>query len=176
MRITASVSAIALALGVGLTVAMPAQANHHTKMDKLFHKADKDQDGTLDRKEAKKIPGLSKKFNKLDGDKDGTLTLDEINGTAKAAAKASEKPTMSAKSQPAAVVANNGKVTREQGEANFRKHDRDHDGTLDRNEANGLPRVAKYFDEIDADNTGTVSLKEIYDFSKARQLARAQTK
>lgn len=176
MRITASVSAIALALGIGLTVSVPAHANHHTKMDKLFHKADQDKDGTLDRKEAKKVPGLSKKFNKLDGDKDGTLTLDEMNGTAKSAAKSAAKPAMASHDNAKPAMAANGAVTREQGESNFRKHDRDDDGTLDRNEANGLPRVAKYFDEIDMDKSGNVSLKEIYDFSKARQLARAQTK
>lgn len=163
MRITASLSAITLALGLGLTVCLPAHANHHSAMDKLFKKADKDKDGTLDRKEAKKVPGLTKKFDKLDGDKDGTLTLDELNGVAK-----------SAKAESTKAASADGKVTRAQGESNFRKHDSDKDGTLDRNEAKGLPRVAKYFDEIDVDKTGTVSLKEIYDFSKARQVARNQ--
>jgi hypothetical protein len=44
-----------------------------------FRKADKDNDGTLDRKEAKKVRGVSKNFDAIDADKDGTVSMEEID-------------------------------------------------------------------------------------------------
>ncbi len=46
-------------------------------------------------------------------------------------------------------------------EAAFKKADADNDGTLTKDEAKSMPRVAKNFDAIDADKDGTVSLDEI---------------
>ena len=46
-------------------------------------------------------------------------------------------------------------------DAAFKKADPDHDGTLTRDEAKAMPRVAKHFDAIDTDKDGTVSLDEI---------------
>jgi Ca2+-binding EF-hand superfamily protein len=46
-------------------------------------------------------------------------------------------------------------------EAAFKAADKDGDGTLDKEEAKAMPRVAKNFDKIDADKDGTVDLKEI---------------
>ena len=59
----------------------------------------------------------------------------------------------------------------DKGEADFKKADKDHDGTLDRKEAKAMPRVAKNFDAIDVDKDGTVSLDEIHTFMKARHQA-----
>ena len=44
-----------------------------------FRKADKDNDGTLDRKEARKMRSVSRNFDAIDVDKDGTVSMDEIN-------------------------------------------------------------------------------------------------
>ena len=46
-------------------------------------------------------------------------------------------------------------------EAAFKKADTDNDGTLTRDDAKAMPRVATNFDAIDADKDGTVSLDEI---------------
>jgi Ca2+-binding EF-hand superfamily protein len=46
-------------------------------------------------------------------------------------------------------------------EAKFKKADKDSDGTLTKDEAKTMPRVAKNFGMIDADKDGTVSLDEI---------------
>src|SRR5689334_16730609 len=46
-------------------------------------------------------------------------------------------------------------------EAVFKDADKDHDGTLDKNEAKAMPRVSKHFDEIDADKDGTISMDEM---------------
>jgi Ca2+-binding EF-hand superfamily protein len=55
-------------------------------------------------------------------------------------------------------------------EADFKKADPDNDGTLTRDEAKAMPRVAKHFDSIDTDKDGTVSLDEIRaSIKKARK-------
>ena len=46
-------------------------------------------------------------------------------------------------------------------QAQFRNADKDHDGSLTREEAKAMPRVAKNFDAIDADKSGTVTLTEV---------------
>jgi Ca2+-binding EF-hand superfamily protein len=49
------------------------------KSDAAFKKADKDNDGTLDRKEARALPTVSKNFGTIDTDSDGTVSLDEVH-------------------------------------------------------------------------------------------------
>ena len=56
-----------------------AAAKHDEKVAADFRKADKDNDGTLDRKEAKKVQGVSKNFDAIDTDKDGTVSMAEID-------------------------------------------------------------------------------------------------
>ncbi len=51
----------------------------HDKGAAAFQKADKDNDGTLDRKEAKSMPRVAKNFNAIDRDHDGTVSLDEVH-------------------------------------------------------------------------------------------------
>jgi Ca2+-binding EF-hand superfamily protein len=46
-------------------------------------------------------------------------------------------------------------------DAAFKAADKDNDGTLTKEEAQAMPRVAKHFDAIDTDHDGTVSLDEI---------------
>jgi len=41
-------------------------------------------------------------------------------------------------------------------------------GTLTKDEAKSMPRVAKHFDAIDRDKDGTVSEQEIHDYMKAQ--------
>ncbi|MGH8744643.1 MAG: EF-hand domain-containing protein [Burkholderiales bacterium] len=52
-------------------------------------------------------------------------------------------------------------------EEHFKKADKDHDGTLTKDEAKAMPHVAEHFDEIDTDKDGTVSMDEIRAFAKA---------
>lgn len=51
----------------------------HDKGSKAFDAADKDHDGTLDRKEAKKLKKVYKNFDAIDIDKDGTVDRDEVH-------------------------------------------------------------------------------------------------
>lgn len=46
-------------------------------------------------------------------------------------------------------------------EAAFKAADTDGDGSLDKEEAKAMPRIAKNFDRLDADKDGTVDMKEI---------------
>ena len=43
----------------------------------------------------------------------------------------------------------------------FSKADKDHDGTLDKDEAKAMPQVSANFDAIDTDKDGTVSADEV---------------
>lgn len=51
----------------------------HDKGEMAFKKADKDNDGTVDREEAKSLPKVSKNFDAIDVDKDGTVDYDEVH-------------------------------------------------------------------------------------------------
>lgn len=44
-----------------------------------FQKADKDNDGTLTKEEAKVLPRVSQHFDEIDVDKDGTVDRDEVH-------------------------------------------------------------------------------------------------
>jgi Ca2+-binding EF-hand superfamily protein len=126
-------------------------ADHHDKgkLDAAFKAADKDNDGTLDKEEAKAMPRVAKNFDAIDADHDGTVSMDEI--------KAFIKTTM-----------------HERGEAAFKAADKDNDGTLDKEEAKAMPRVAKNFDAIDADHDGTVSMDEIHAYMKSMHQSKQQ--
>ena len=115
------------------------------KANAMFKKHDADNDGTLDRTEAKATPFIDRHFEAIDTDKDGTISMAEIQAFSKA--KTGE---MHAK-----------------GEAKFKAADKDGDGTLDPAEAKAMPHVAKHFADIDADKDGTVTIDEIHGFMKS---------
>jgi Ca2+-binding EF-hand superfamily protein len=144
-------SAFALAAVLGLPGISLAD-DHNAKLEAAFKAADKDNDGTLDKQEAKAMPRVAKNFDAIDTDKDGTVSLDEIK-----AAMAQAKKTM-----------------HDKGEAAFKKADADNDGTLDKQEAKAMPRVAKNFDAIDTDKDGTVSMDEIRAFMQAMHKSKQQ--
>jgi len=54
-------------------------------------------------------------------------------------------------------------------EDQFKKADKDHDGTLTKEEAKAIPHVYKNFDAIDTDKDGTVSMDEIRAYEKSRK-------
>jgi Ca2+-binding EF-hand superfamily protein len=51
----------------------------HNKGSEGFKKADKNNDGTLDKEEAKSLPNVSQHFDEIDTDKDGTVNRDEVH-------------------------------------------------------------------------------------------------
>ena len=116
------------------------------RMEEHFKKADKDNDGTLTRDEAKAMPHVAKHFKEIDTDKDGTVSMDEIRAFMKS-----------------------HKDAHRSGEERFKKADKDNDGTLTKDEAKAMPNVYKNFDAIDTDKDGTVTLEEIHNFMKAKR-------
>lgn len=136
-----------LALVLALTVAPLAYAEHddmgehcrmHHKMS--FEEADSDKDGSLSPDEAKKACKI--KFGTMDKDRDGKVTEDELNACGRHKSGKKHK----------------------KGSRDFSAADRDHDGTLDRDEAAKLPRVSRHFDEIDVDQDGTVDRDEVHEY------------
>lgn len=136
-----------LASAAVLAPAFSAHAEEKgARLEAAFKKADKDNDGTLTKDEAKSMPRVAKNFDAIDTDKDGTVSLAEIH----------------------ASLMQKGKEMHDRGMERFKAADKDKDGTLTKDEAKSMPRVAKNFDAIDTDKDGTVSEKEIHDFMKAQ--------
>jgi Ca2+-binding EF-hand superfamily protein len=117
------------------------------RLEEQFKKADKDNDGTLDKNEAKAMPHVAKHFKEIDTDKDGTVSMDEIR----------------------AFMKSHKGDAHERGKERFNKADKNNDGKLTKEEAKAMPHVYKNFDAIDADKDGTVTLEEIHNFMKAKR-------
>ena len=134
-----------------LTPYLAASAEQRgARMEGHFKMADTDNDGSLTRDEAKAMPGVARNFDAIDADKSGTVTLAEIHASMKDRARGMH----------------------ERGEERFKAADKNGDGTLDREEAKAMPRVAQNFDAIDADKSGTVTGKEIHEYMKAHRQER----
>ena len=71
----------AFALAAAFAFPGVSLADHHDmgKLDAAFKAADKDNDGTLDKEEAKVMPRVAKNFDAIDANHDGTVSMDEIH-------------------------------------------------------------------------------------------------
>lgn len=140
---------VSLLLLPAFALAEPADKTGERKhqLKEQFKTADKDNDGTLTREEAKAMPHVAKHFKEIDTDKDGTVSMDEIR----------------------AFMKSHKGDAHQRGKERFNKADKDHDGTLTKEEAKAMPNVYKNFDAIDTDKDGTVSLEEIHNFMKAKR-------
>ena len=77
LKLTVLASSLSLATLVMSPCAV--LADQHDKLEAAFKKADKDNDGTLTKEEAKAMPRVAKHFDAIDTDKDGTVSMDEIH-------------------------------------------------------------------------------------------------
>ena len=68
---------VAFSLTLGIGIVGTAGADHASKLEERFKKADKDNDGTLDRNEAKAMKQVSRHFDAIDKDKDGVFDVGE---------------------------------------------------------------------------------------------------
>src|SRR5882672_7565258 len=86
-----TVSKLAPALAVAVALFIPHLAmsteKHGSRMEAHFKAADKDNDGSLTREEAKAMPRVAKNFDAIDADKSGTVTLKEIRAYMKTMGK-----------------------------------------------------------------------------------------
>ena len=83
LKTTLVTSAFALAAALGLAGLAYAD-DHAAKLDAAFKAADKDNDGTLTKEEAKAMPRVAKNFDAIDTDHDGTVSMEEIHAFMKA--------------------------------------------------------------------------------------------
>ena len=142
-----------LAIGIVTLIAAvcPAQAARQSvSLEDRFKAADRDHDGSLDRAEAKALPGVAKHFDALDADHTGKVTMVELRASLKAKRQAKH----------------------ERAAKRFQAADLNHDGALNRQESEALPNVAKNFSAIDTDRSGSVTEKEIHEFMKSRHAGR----
>jgi hypothetical protein len=113
-----------------------------------FSKADTDRDGKLSRAEVEKaLPRLSGRFDSIDTNKDGQLSRGEFHAWKKAHrgeryARAAER---------------------------FKHADTDGDGAISRAEAEKhAPRLARKFDQIDANKDGRLTQDELRAYRETR--------
>ncbi|OGA74533.1 MAG: hypothetical protein A3G81_25455 [Betaproteobacteria bacterium RIFCSPLOWO2_12_FULL_65_14] len=121
-----------------------------------FKKADADGNGMLSRAEVEKsLPKLARQFDVIDANRDGNLTPEEIRAWSRAR-RGHRRETAGAKFQEY-----------------FKRADADGDGALSRAEAGqGMPRIARKFDAIDANRDGKVTQDEMRAWFQARRAAR----
>lgn len=85
------ISVFAIATALSLPGMSFADNDHAAKMEAAFKAADKNNDGKLDREEAKAMPRVSKNFDAIDADKDGSVTMSEIQAYMKGQHKGAQQ-------------------------------------------------------------------------------------
>lgn len=109
---------------------------HGQMEEQMFKEADTNSDGAISKAEFNAFQ--SRYFKKMDTNGDGKITHDEME-------------------------AGHNKI-RESGtthlDRRFNAADANHDGELDRTEAESMPMLAMYFDEVDANKDGKVTRQE----------------
>ena len=151
---------LTMLLAVGLSSAVigaesPAHPESGAKprmdMKQYFQRLDQDGNGAISREEAKIHPRMEKGFEAMDGNKDGQVSDAEYRDHLKAR------------------MEQHREKSKAEMKARWDKADANHDGALSREEANASPRLAKHFDQIDADKNGQVSTQEITEYMKSHR-------
>ncbi len=121
-----------------------------------FQKLDKNNDGSLDRKEAAGHERLVKHFDEIDANKDGKVSKEEMHAH-HAASREKHK---------------------EKFEEKFKGADKSGDGALTKAEVESgkMPHIAKNFDQIDANKDGKVTQEELKAFMKNHRKQREPAK
>lgn len=109
----------------------------------LFEGADKNNDGSIDKNEARAMH--DKHFDEADTNHDGKLSADEVKNCQSSHGAKHEK-----------------------GSMGFKNADKNSDGKLDRAEAASMPKVIKNFDAIDANKDGLLERDEVHTHMKNR--------
>lgn len=119
----------------------PAGDSRPPRGEDMFKRWDSNGDGVISRDEAQAAGAgrIAKKFDSLDKDKDGQLTPDEL--------RAARDDRMAA--------------MKERFDTDFRNADKNGDGSLTKEEAAGMPMLARHFDEVDTNKDGVVTREEI---------------
>lgn len=130
-----------------------------TRLAERWSRADRDGDGSLDRREATSIKMVWRNFEAMDRDGDQRVSVEEVRAWRAAKAKRRRAPAMSA------------------SEALIARADRNGDGAIDRAEAQAAyPRLAERFALIDADGDGKLDAAETGQWLAERRAFRSRAK
>ena len=142
------IAALVLIPAIGFA-AQGATAAKGQRAAAWFKKADVDGNGKLSRAEFDKaMPRIAGAFDGIDANKDGQLSRREVHAWTKA-----QKGARQAKATDS-----------------FRHADTDGDGVISRAEAEkNAPRLAKKFDQIDADKDGRLTQDEMSAYREAKR-------
>ena len=123
---------------------------------RLLQKIDADGNGMISRAEAQASPELAAAFDIIDANHDGQITPDELRAWNRG--RGSRGGTRKGK----------GGLDEQ-----FTRADSNADGLLSRDEAGkSMPRVARYFDAIDANHDGGISREELRGYLQTRREAK----
>jgi len=111
----------------------------------MFKTVDTNGDGTISKAEfdAYYAKHNAKHFNQMDSNKDGKITPEEM--------QAATGPQLEHSAGTAHL------------DKRFYAADANHDGGLDKTEANGMPMLTVYFDQVDSNHDGKVTRQEYFD-------------
>ena len=135
------------------------------KKNEAFQRMDANHDGGISKEEAGKEndPFLFDNFDAIDNNKDGKLSLQELNAFSEEQANKPEQATQDSKPAQPGQHGQPGRPG-----PLFTAADKDHNGTLSRDELKDKPELYKDFDKIDADHDGKITPQEIDSYSRAR--------
>ncbi len=139
MKYVVLLTALGLASAASLTFA-GAEGGRAGAMSERFKAADTNNDGMINREEAKALPRVLKDFDAIDTNKDGQATADELRAFRKA---------------------HRGEKHGKHGGEFLKKLDTDGDGRISKAEAQSAPRLAEHFDALDANKDGFVTAEEM---------------
>lgn len=147
-----------LVLCSGLAWAEPpakAPQGHAETFAENFKMVDTDHDGRLSMAETEKnAPGLAMRFALIDANRDGFLSEKEIRD----------------------FVQTFVQEQRKKSAQRFKDADKNHNGSLSREEAKALPGVFRHYDEMDADHNGELTPQEIGEYVKQHAAERRQAR
>jgi len=149
MKSVAVLAALGLASAVLLvnTAAFAQGQDRQGAFLERLRAADKNADGMLSRDEAASLPRILEHFDEIDADHNGQITFEELR----------------------AFHQGHGRHGHHGG---FMKHlDKDGDGRVSRDEAQGAPRLAQNFDQLDANHDGFLTKDELRAAHKAQREA-----
>jgi len=124
---------------------MHNQSNVSQQQGIMFKSVDTNGDGAISKSEfnAYYAKHNARHFNEMDANKDGKITAQEMLGSG-------------------SQQSGNGSATAHL-DNRFFAADANHDGGLDKKEANGMPMLTVYFDQVDANHDGKVTRQEYFD-------------
>jgi len=147
------------------------------RKDEAFRRIDANHDGGISKEEAEKEKDtfLIINFDAIDTDKDGKMSLQELNSFSAAPPEKTAQPEQPAQQTQPAQPRSHAQTVKP-GPL-FIAADKDHNGTLSKDELKDKPELYQNFDNIDADHDGKVTTNEIVSYVNAHPgLAQGQEK